>query len=425
MMKKLLLAIVLVSVCLGVRAGESELRMAWWGGGERHEATLAALQTYEKENPGVTVKAEYMGWDGYLERLTTQIGGNSEADIMQMDWAWLALFSKNGDGFYDLNQAKDVINLAAYDQKWLDTCTVKGKLNALPVSFTTRFFIWNTTTFEKAGVPVPKTWDDLYAAGRAFKEKLGDEYYPMDVDHGSIPHIIASYIYQKTGNMIISPTEAAIGLSHEEMVEMVAFYKRLLDNHVMPSLSVRANISGTTRTQTHEMPDFIEGRWAGGWYWDSNIHLFLSTPRKEYSFQLGEFLVGDNDKTSGRIGRPAQIFAVSKNSKNPKVAAALASWLLTTPEAAKILRTTRGALISNPSFAALKEANLIPAMNLEAMAQLENQQVSNPSPYFEDPRVLKLLEEVCENVSFGKMNPEEAATEIERELNRILRRLSR
>ena len=50
----------------------------------------------------------------------------------------------------------------------------------VPVSMTGRIFFWNMTTFNKAGITeVPKSLDDLMAAGKAFKEKLGDDYYPM------------------------------------------------------------------------------------------------------------------------------------------------------------------------------------------------------------------------------------------------------
>lgn len=40
-------------------------------------------------------------------------------------------------------------------------------------------FFWNQQTWEKAGLSVPKSFSELLAAGPIFKEKLGDDYYPM------------------------------------------------------------------------------------------------------------------------------------------------------------------------------------------------------------------------------------------------------
>ena len=54
---------------------------------------MKALALFERRH-GVRVKAEYMGFNGYLERLTTQIAGGSEPEVMQINWAWLAMFSK-------------------------------------------------------------------------------------------------------------------------------------------------------------------------------------------------------------------------------------------------------------------------------------------------------------------------------------------
>ncbi|OYU68361.1 MAG: hypothetical protein CFE45_43170, partial [Burkholderiales bacterium PBB5] len=75
--------------------------MSWWGGAARHAATLKALALFQQTYPDVKVKAEYMGFNGYLERLTALVAGGSEPDLMQINWAWLAMFSKRGNGFTD------------------------------------------------------------------------------------------------------------------------------------------------------------------------------------------------------------------------------------------------------------------------------------------------------------------------------------
>ena len=98
-----------------VHASEARvMRFAWWGGAARHAATLKATALFEQRNPGLKVKAEYMGFAGYLERLTTQIAGGSEPDVMQINWAWMAMFSKRGNGFSNLDtQATPSSSMAA------------------------------------------------------------------------------------------------------------------------------------------------------------------------------------------------------------------------------------------------------------------------------------------------------------------------
>lgn len=128
------------------------------GGNGRHQVTLKALEEFHKQNPDINVKAEYTGWDGHLSRLTTQIAGGTEPDVMQTNWNWLPIFSKNGDGFYDLNTLKDEIDLSQFDAKELQSTTVNGKLNGIPISVTARVFYFNDEAWKKAGIPFPKTW---------------------------------------------------------------------------------------------------------------------------------------------------------------------------------------------------------------------------------------------------------------------------
>lgn len=98
---------VLISATLSATTGLSafsslaqdvDLRMSRGGNG-RHQVTLKALEEFHKQNPDINVKAEYTGWDGHLSRLTTQIAGGTEPDVMQTNWNWLPIFSKMAMAF--------------------------------------------------------------------------------------------------------------------------------------------------------------------------------------------------------------------------------------------------------------------------------------------------------------------------------------
>lgn len=78
----------------GASGDKVVLRFAWWGGEERHNATLEAIAKYEELNPNVTIEPEYGGFDGYQQKLITQLSGNSAADIIQIDQPWLADINK-------------------------------------------------------------------------------------------------------------------------------------------------------------------------------------------------------------------------------------------------------------------------------------------------------------------------------------------
>ena len=87
---------VLMTVILTCTAGivlaegnDAQFRFSWWGGDERHEATLETMKLYEASHPEVKLVGEYSGFDGYLEKLVTQLAGGTAPDIIQIDYAYL------------------------------------------------------------------------------------------------------------------------------------------------------------------------------------------------------------------------------------------------------------------------------------------------------------------------------------------------
>jgi oligogalacturonide transport system substrate-binding protein len=402
------------------------LRFSWWGGGERHEATLKAIAAFEARNPGVKIKAEYMGFQGYLERLSTQIAGGSEPDIMQINWAWLSMFSKTGEGFYDLNRSRNLVALNQFSDEELKMGTVQGRLNGLPSSYTARIFVWNKTSFDRAGLPLPATWDQLLAAGKVFQQKLGDKAYVIDGEAYDMILTSQAYIAQKHGTPYVSPAQPKVAMSEQALLEWVQTYKKLTENHVGVPLPLRASLGGAEKP-TEQQPDWVNGNWAGNYTWDSVLRLRESTLGKDQKLDIGEFLTLPNAKSSGMFGRPALMFSVSKRSKHPEVAARFLSFLLTDPEAARILGLTRGVPAADSQFHTLVKENRIAPLELKAYLQIKKQKdagrIELPSPLFENARFQKFMREVFETVAYGKATEHEAAQRLLVEGNALLQRI--
>ena len=402
------------------------LRFSWWGGGARHEATLKAIAAFEAKNPGVKIKAEYMGFAGYLERLSTQIAGGTEPDIMQINWAWLSTFSKTGDGFYDLNKSKSSIALNQFADADLKMGVVAGKLNALPASYTARVMLWNRAAFERAGLKMPSTWDDLFAAGPVLKQKLGPKAYAIDGELYDMILLSQAYIMQKYGTPYVSPTSPKVAMSEAAALEWVQVYKKLVSNNVAVPLPVRASLGGAEKP-TEQQQDWVVGNWAGNYTWDSVIGLRASTLNKEQKLDVGDFLTLPNAKNSGMFGRPTLMFAVGKKSKNPELAAKFLNYLLTDTEAAGILGVTRGVPSADSQFRALARTDSLQGTELKAFLQIKKQKdagkIDLPSPLFENARFNKFMREVFETVAYGKTTDQEAAKRLIQDGNALLARI--
>lgn len=425
-LKKVTAALIVVgAIGQSAQAADITLRFSWWGASARHEATLKAIKAFEAQNPGVTIKGEYMGYDGYVDKLSTQIAGKVEPDIMQIDWAWVTQFSKDGNGFYDLKQSKE-INLDNFiNQSW-KTGVVNGKVNAVPVSYTARVFLMNKSTWDKAGLPLPKTWDDLFAAGKIFEQKLGKDYYPMDGQLNDTLLLAQSYMWQKTGKPWIYPNQPKVAYTLAEAEEWVKLYKKMVADHVVPPQQYRVSAGGGhPETPTEQMADWVSGKFAGDFTWDSTFKPRLSTPPKTMEFDVADYLTMPGAKNSGVIGRPSMMFAVSKNSKNADLAVKFVNWMVSSTEAADILGTVRGVPMTTPQREHLIKNNMFTPVELKGMRQIESLKIDTPSPVAEYSRMQTWVREVFEKAVLGKISDQEAAKMLVDDTNALLRRIAR
>ncbi|NLV58377.1 MAG: extracellular solute-binding protein [Clostridiales bacterium] len=140
------------------------LRFMCWGGGSRHEATLAALALYMKRNPNVTIEVEFQGFAGYEEKVATMIAGNTVPDLVQLTSVRMQEFAEKSDILVDLNGYTDLIDLSGFDKDFLNNfCMHSGRLLGLPAGLNARNIVLNTKVFDPAGVKLEGnyTWEDL------------------------------------------------------------------------------------------------------------------------------------------------------------------------------------------------------------------------------------------------------------------------
>lgn len=429
-MKKLVLSTLITST-LVMAAGSAfadeqiDLRMSWWGGNGRHQVTLKALEEFHKQHPNINVKSEYTGWDGHLSRLTTQIAGGTEPDVMQTNWNWLPIFSKTGTGFYDLNTVSGELDLTQFDPKELQSTTVDGKLNGIPISVTARVFYFNDETWKKAGVAYPKTWDELMAAGKAFEAKLGKQYYPVVLEHQDTLALLRSYMVQKYNMSEVDLAGKKFAWSKEQWVELFQMYKKLIDSHVMPDTKYYASFG---KSNMYEMKPWIQGEWAGTYMWNSTITKYSDNLQPPAKLELGAYPMLPDAKDAGLFFKPAQMLSISKTTKHPKESAQLINFLLNSKEGVQALGLERGVPLSKAAVAQLTADGVIeehdPAVaGLKLAQSLPNHLTT--SPYFDDPQIVSLFGTSLQYIDYGQKTVEETAADFERQGNRILKRAMR
>lgn len=406
-------------------ADQVELRFAWWGGKARNQATLKALDAFEAKYPNIKVKAEYTGWDGFYSRLTTQINSNTEADVIQTNWNWLTLLSKTGDGFYDLNKLRQPVGLDQYSPAALASTTVNGKVNAIPISANVMLFYYNAATWQKAGVPLPKSWDDLLKAGPVFKEKLGDSYYPLILTEQDSLLLLNSWVYQGNQKPMVDEKTRKLGWNHDDLVQAFTFYRQLVAAHAVPDARTMASYG---KGVAYEMKPWINGEWGGIYNWNVLYTAESQNLSHPDDLVMGDYPMREGAKDAGQFNKTALMLSISKNTRHPQEAALLINFLMSEKEGVVPVGLERGVPLSKAGAQILRDAGLLkeddPVLTgLTQSASLPNH--AKALPYLEDPQFTALFLAALQSIDYGKATVDQAATSFEEQANRILRRIMR
>lgn len=184
-MKRLLTCLLtMVMICVSTvalaQSEEVQLRFSWWGGDERHEATLAAMEAYEASHPGISLVGEYSGFDGYLEKLVTQLAGGTAPDIIQIDYAYLETLWSVQENFVNFHE-QNIVDISGISQGLLDGVTApNGALIGLPTGLNFSIVYVNKTLADAAGIELGHwTWDDLFANAKKLREYNPNAYLAM------------------------------------------------------------------------------------------------------------------------------------------------------------------------------------------------------------------------------------------------------
>lgn len=407
-MKKALFSLILASTALSSAAQAAELRMSWWGGDSRHAATQEALKVCG-EKYGHTINPEFTGWSGHYEKLTTQIAGGTEADIMQVNWPWLSIYSANGEGFADLSELDHIIELDNWSGDQLQAGVLNRKLNGLPISTTGRLFAFNKTVWGKAGLDLPSTWDGLLAAGPVFEEKLGEDYYPFEASGLDAALIVTLYGTQATGKAMINPETNEFAWTQEELAEAIKFYKKLVDNHVVkpwPEVAAAGNIA------LHENPDWAAGKIGGTYQWDSTYFKISDPLGEDQELEYVDLLEQEGQKTPGIYRKASMVFSISKNSDNKEAAAEIVNCLLNEEEGVAALGSTRGVPASKAARSQLLSADAIKPVQIQAQARVIDAEGPAIHPLMEFPDVRSAMQDNLELYAYGEIDATTAADEI-------------
>lgn len=396
-----------LSACAGGSApateesqGPVELRMSWWGSDARHEVTNEVLDLFEEKNPGITVVRDFGGFDGYLDKITTQYTGGNSPDVIQLYNEVLREFASRGQTA-DLNTAIDggELSLDGWPDDLVETNTIDGQLSALPFGLSTHAFIFDEARSADLGVKVPAedySWDDLKKYATEISTASGGSLYGVtDLSHSY--QVFEVWAKQNKEEFL---TADGIGFTADTLVDYWDYWAEL-----------RAAKAATPPDVTSEYASpydaVIQGTAASTFLFANQYAGVVANSGNP----LALLRMPGEAKNPGQYLRTAMNLLVSSQSKHPAEAALLVNFLLNDPEANAILGIERGVPANGNVVQAATEN--VDENNAKAIALIESVREHGAAAPVPAPTgsgtVNTLFTEFAQQVQFGSLSSKDAA----------------
>ena len=375
--------------------GQIDIEFSWWGNDARNKYTLKAVELFEELHPEISVKCSYSEWSGYETRNKVWMTSDTEADVMQINYGWLTDYSADGAGYYDLYQLADYIDLTNFSAEQLNYGIRNGALNALPIAMNSQTVYINKTLYYKYGLEIPQTWDDLFAAANVMKK---DNVFPLSASSKSMWLYLIAYAEQSQGRRILTE-DGKFNFTAGDVEVMMDFYKKLVDNNVMPLV------------EHYERIKLDQEQYAGAVAWVSDAESYfadtISNNRTIVAADQTTF-TGANPG-EGWYAKPATMYAVSKDTPHPKEAAMLLDFLLNSKEMAELQGIEKGIPLSRATRETLEQQGMLSGIQYEASQKMEEHTLSELSPVLENGSLIDDFFAACTDYIYDKATLESAA----------------
>ncbi len=384
------------------------IRFSWWGSDNRHEAMQEVAKLYMEKHPNITIECEYGAFDGWQQKVLTQLSGKTEPDVMQVNYNWVHSFGKGKNVFYNLNDLGSFIDLTQWEKLQLDSMTVGGELGAVPHGITARANLYNKALFSYDNIFYPKTYDQIIEVAKVIAKDntatgANNQYVLTNIGKVSTDLFIAQMLYNKTGKVM--QENGKINYTVEEVQQVLETYKSFEDCGAFPTFEQEDPI------QNESNPVWTSGRSGSVYEWVGTMDKYLLSYKDGASQEISvaPYVTekeGDNVKV---YVKPSLGFAVSKNSKNPAVAADFLNFMFTNDEAIKLLGTSLG-VSSNAKTRSVQESEgMVKGAMKEGYDLLAEYEQVMLDPYFEDENVRGERYIAIESFRTGKSTSAEAA----------------
>ncbi|QEO13776.1 sugar ABC transporter substrate-binding protein [Agromyces intestinalis] len=317
--------------------------ITYWSWTPSAEAQVAA---FEEAYPNVDVELVNAGTntDEYTKLQNAIKAGSGAPDVVQIEYYAIPQFALSDSlldlGQYGLDSLEDQFSASTWG-----AVNVGGKLVGLPQDSGPMALFYNKAVFDQYGIAVPATWDEYADAARQLHTADPTKYITSDTGDAGFT---TSMIWQAGGRPFqVDGTDITIDLADEGTQQWTGVWNQLVQEGLL------SPTPGWTDEWYQGLADgsiatLVTGAWMPG-------VLESSVADAAGDWAVAPMPTYDGTAVSAENGGGGQ--SVTKQSKNPALAAAFLRWLNSDPASIEIFLASGGfpsttAELNDPGFLA-------------------------------------------------------------------------
>lgn len=317
----------------------------WWGNDERAALTEQAIDLFEERNPGVTVSTSFSTIDAYIPKLATQIASGSAPDLFLIPMESVKEYTEKGATLDLTEYIGDIISVDNISESTQKIGEVNGTVHGFTLGTATSAWVYNPTVWQAAGAKEPSgdfTWEDLIDAGKKIRESTGGKTAALS-DPGGYIAWFATWLNQegKTG----WTDSGELGFEAKDLEAWFTLMERLRESGATTDAETT-----TTIDQSMQNSGLARGESAGEFAAASLTGAYADTLGSE---NVALAPLPSNTDTLALSMAGTNVAAIYTGSKHPEVTAKFLDFLINDPDAADILRLTRGIPVNQANYETL------------------------------------------------------------------------
>lgn len=327
----------------GTASQDTHLTIAWWGNQQRNDNMAKANALFEQANEGVTIDGQFFDSGSYYKKLSTQAAGGSLPDIIQIGGAELSQYYANGLLIDLTDYVKNgTLDLSDADSNLLEAGQFEGKQIGIPTAVATPALIYDKTITDKAGVTIPNnmTPEQFVEISRTIYQKTGIK---TNFAYGAGYEVLQTMMRGDGKDLF---KDGRLGVTADDM----EYYFGIFETGIKEGWHIDAAAFAELTLNTVEQDPLVYSTDPSRQSWcafltSSQISAADKVARENQNLQMVPWPSHDVSKSTSL--NYAQQWVVSKDCKNPGLAAKWINWFTNDLESNKIRLTDRGIPISS------------------------------------------------------------------------------